>query len=518
MCHAPLAAALLAILAALPGLALPFLADDWGLLADAVQGSLTRTPFGYFRPLTALTFRAEILAWGARPLLFHLTNLALGAASAALLVVALRRITGDAVLAAGSGALFALHPYHVENVWWVAGRADILACLFLLAAILAYERWRATSRGIPTLALLLFEAALLSKEAAISFPLLLLLIERVRGERGDRKAACIRGILPLAGIALLHALFVRRAFLGAESFTPLQGTAAHWLGNLFASIAGSVVPLHTEFLEGRPLLFGSLVLAGVASGFLWALRRDRRSALIVVVSALAFLVLLAPSLLSFQERYLYLPSAALAVMLVSLGRALPVWSRSMLVAGLGIVWLGCFVWHGIAWTDSARVSDRLIADLRDASLKPGAGGILVANMPHRVHGVAVAANFREAVVLSGGRNVPIKAATALDFPSSRQDGLAGGFPSAISRSPSEIGVSLEVPSRRFSRVVLPLAGESVTKDAGGEWEVTAEGGGKLRVRCFLPARSATLVWTIGGLRSPDGPSSGLSRSGNTAPW
>jgi hypothetical protein len=65
--HAPLAAAALAALAALPGLNLPFLADDWGLLADAARGSLARTPFGYFRPLTTVKFRAELFLWGVCP-------------------------------------------------------------------------------------------------------------------------------------------------------------------------------------------------------------------------------------------------------------------------------------------------------------------------------------------------------------------------------------------------------------------------------------------------------------------
>lgn len=508
--HAPLAAAGLAALAALPGLTLPFLADDWGLLADAARGSLTRTPFGYFRPLTALSFRAELLVWGTHPFFFHLTNLALAAVCAALLVIVLRRLTGDAALAAGAGALFALHPYHVENVWWVAGRADLLAGVFLLSAMIAYDSWRSARRALPVATILLFEAALLSKEAAISFPVLLIFLGFARPERRLERSELMKGILPLLALALLHGLVVRRLFLGETAFAPLEGTAVHWTGNLFAFVAGSLLPLHTEFLEGRPFLYGSLVLGGFALMLSWAFRNERRIAWPVFASSLAFLILLAPSLLSFQERYLYLPSAALAVGLVLLGRALPPWGRRAFAAGLAIVWLGSLAWHAIAWSDAGRASARLIEDLKEASLPPGTGGILVANMPHRIHGVAVAANFQEAVVLAGGREVPIKAASALDFPGSWQDGLAGGLGGAVTPVPGGVEVRLEAAASRFSRVVLPLPGQQTAKDAGGEWETFVEGRGRLRVRFpSLPGSSSRpFVWSGGRLRPLGPPPSG----------
>jgi hypothetical protein len=59
--HGPLLASLLAAVAAVPGLFLPFLADDWILLGDAARGIMSRTLFGYFRPLTILTYRIELL-------------------------------------------------------------------------------------------------------------------------------------------------------------------------------------------------------------------------------------------------------------------------------------------------------------------------------------------------------------------------------------------------------------------------------------------------------------------------
>jgi len=141
--HGPAAAAVVAAIAGLPGLRLPFLADDWADLAMAAGAPAARTPFGYFRPLCMATYSIERRAWGISPSLSHLTNLILIAAVAALVVIAIRHYTGDAFLAAAAGVLFALHPCHVENAAWIAARADPLFSLFFIMAALSYDRWRA---------------------------------------------------------------------------------------------------------------------------------------------------------------------------------------------------------------------------------------------------------------------------------------------------------------------------------------------------------------------------------------
>jgi len=233
----------------------------------------------------------------------------------------------------------------------------------------------------------------------------------------------------------------------------------------------------------------------------WAFRNDRPRARVAAAAGIAFLVLIGPSLLSFQERYLTLPSAAVALMIAVLGFALPRPIVRGLGFALGALWLGSLGWHAVAWTDAGRVSDLLIEGLKAVSLRQRAARILVANMPQRVHGVAVAANFEEAVELSGGRAVPIQAVTALDLPGSGEDGLAGGAMEALARVAGGVVVRLQVPSQRFSRVVLPLAGHPVARDEAGEWEVAVQPGGSLLVKFPMPSTSTILVWTAGGLRA-----------------
>ena len=497
----PLLAALLAALAALPCLRLPFLADDWALLAAAANGNLGRTPFGYFRPLCALTYAAELNLWGLRPFFFHLTNLALAAAGAALVVMAIRRLTGDASLAGLTGLLFALHPYHVENVSWVAGRADLLFGLLFLLALLAYERWRLTLETVPVAALCLQEAALLSKEAAVSLPVLILILGILDRSRRPGRAEMARGYFPLMALTLSHFVLLRCWALGGLGLGPWAGSERFWAANFSAFVAGAVVPLHTEFLESRPFFWGGVAASGVGLLLLAASRGQAKVPGVLVAASAAFAILLFPSLLSFQERYLFLPGAASALALACLIRRLPPARAAVILAGLGLLWLGSLGWHCMAWSEAGRAGERLIQGLKSASRAPGVEEIVVANMPHRIRAVAVFGNFQEAVALSGGRRVPIRVAAALDYPTERDDALRFSAGAAVATSPSGAEVRLRVPRNRFSRLVLPSAPASGQRIETDWSEVLFGKGGEMTV--WIPrapdgSRSA-YVWRGGEL-------------------
>jgi len=129
---------------------------------------------GLYRPLTSLSFALEHRLWGETPTFFHLTNLILHAGNC-LLVCSLGRSLGGKSLGLLTGLLFAVHPVHTEAVAGIAGRADLLAALAILAALRcslaarlgSADRYRTGS----TLFLIL---GLLCKENAAVLPGLLL--------------------------------------------------------------------------------------------------------------------------------------------------------------------------------------------------------------------------------------------------------------------------------------------------------------------------------------------------------
>jgi len=144
-----------------------------------------------FYPVLYDIYHVEWRAAAGKPWLFHLDNVLLHATNAVLV----GSLAGELGLAAPApwlvASLWALHPVHVESVAWVTERKNVLYTFFWLAALLAYVRGgRATAGRRPLFhaaALVLFVCSLLSKGAAITLPIAIVLIEWYRGRRLDRR-------------------------------------------------------------------------------------------------------------------------------------------------------------------------------------------------------------------------------------------------------------------------------------------------------------------------------------------
>jgi tetratricopeptide (TPR) repeat protein len=108
----------------------------------------------------------------------HLTNVLLHILNVLLLFLLLTRATaapGRSLLVA---ALFALHPFNVESVAWVAERKNVLSTLFFLLALGAYG-WYAMKPNLRRYALVaaLFVLGLAAKPMVITLPFVLLLLD-----------------------------------------------------------------------------------------------------------------------------------------------------------------------------------------------------------------------------------------------------------------------------------------------------------------------------------------------------
>ncbi len=126
---------------------------------------------GLYRPAAVVSYAVDWTVSGGRPWWFHVVNVLLHGVVTALVVV-VAGVWLPPVGALVTGLLFAVHPVHVEAVANVVGRAEILAALGLLTAVLTARRYRrAAHRGtarlwfLTTMAAVAF--ALLSKESAV---------------------------------------------------------------------------------------------------------------------------------------------------------------------------------------------------------------------------------------------------------------------------------------------------------------------------------------------------------------
>ncbi len=135
------------------------------------------SPSQYF-PLVYTTFRIEHALWGLNPSGYHWINLLLHVANALLVWRALVRLKVPGAWVAG--AIFALHPVHVESVAWITERKNVLMGFFFLLTLLAWiafldERTKRPWRSYG-LALILYVLALSAKTTACTLPAALLLI------------------------------------------------------------------------------------------------------------------------------------------------------------------------------------------------------------------------------------------------------------------------------------------------------------------------------------------------------
>jgi hypothetical protein len=178
---------------------------------------------GLYRPAVVASYAVDWTVSGGRPWWFHLVNVLLhGGATALVVLVVARWLSPAGALAAG--VMFAVHPVHVEAVANVVGRAEILAALGILGAVLSARRFRGApddrvARLWFAVTILAVAFALLSKEIAVVTVVILVLDHALDAERSARPS----GELYIAiGALTLGWLFLWRSVAG----TYVASTAA----------------------------------------------------------------------------------------------------------------------------------------------------------------------------------------------------------------------------------------------------------------------------------------------------
>jgi Flp pilus assembly protein TadD len=422
-----------------------------GLGTAQLRWMFTTFLMGHYIPLTWLTLGMDYVVWGMNPVGYHFTNLLLHAANAVVFYfVALRLLrasTPDAredrslALPLGSGfatLLFAVHPLRAESVAWITERRDLLSALFYLAAIVAYlrycdgvvaqttraRRWYWASLG-------LFGLALLSKAAAVTLPLILLVLDvyplRRLGVAGRSAWASLRAVvtekLPFfvlslaAGVTALVALaHVTRipATVDPKAAVSLIDRIAISVYALSFYLWKIAVPLDLSAalpprsaVQTWPGVLGGVVILLVTAAVVAG--RRRWPALVAVW--VAYIVILSPVMwvpLIAADRYTYLACAGWALLggaVVSSGwmawRSRQIGARIAaplaglavcVVAALGILtWKQAKVWH-----DSETLWTHAVA-ARPSSLGHFKLGVTLA---HRSEFAKATENFHAALTIN----------------------------------------------------------------------------------------------------------------------
>ncbi|GBD38783.1 Photosystem I assembly protein Ycf3 [bacterium HR37] len=171
--------------------------------------NIERERLSHYRPFLFISFVADKELWGMSPFGFHLTSVILYAVSSLLFYLFSLFLLGEfnvrrrEEIALLSSFLFALYPVHVESVSFVSARADILCTIFFLPAFLFHVLSHRNPLFLIPSALFFF-FSLLSKEIAISFPLLVLAFDLISRRFNKRSNILRYGVYLLLVLAYFY--------------------------------------------------------------------------------------------------------------------------------------------------------------------------------------------------------------------------------------------------------------------------------------------------------------------------
>jgi len=358
-----------------------------GLTLQGIIWAFTHVHCSNWHPLTWVSHMLDCQFYGLSPGGHHLTNILFHTATAILLFLILRQMTGALWRSAFVAAVFAIHPLRVESVAWVAERKDVLSGLFFMLTIGAYARYaqrrsrvepsslRSAASGsrepraqsvsaldprLPALdyclVLLFFALGLMCKPMLVTLPLVLLLLDywplvRVAGGgwRVTRFGVQVPQLstlnhllyekLPLLGLAVASCAVT--IFAQTKSILPFENmslslrmgnasiSCVAYLGQMFWPLGLAVLyPFTAGGVGVSEVVLSLVLLAGISTG-VFILRRRRPYFL---TGWLWYLIMLAPVIGIVQvgaqaraDRYTYLPQIGLYLLLT--------WAAADLCAG-----------------------------------------------------------------------------------------------------------------------------------------------------------------------------------------
>jgi len=299
---------LLACIAYLPALGLPFISDDYLQIAHGRKfgpmsgwGNLATDALYRTRATSMpLTYWLEKAA-GLSPLAFNVVSLALHVLNTWLvLALGIWKPIGWRVSTVAAG-FFAVYEGHQEAVVWFAAVPELLVFFFGLASLVMWLLWlERDCRGwvLPSAAGGAFLLALLSKESGVVMPAVFLVTAALHMERWRRIAAAT---LPMLAVS---ALYTAASFAGKAEHQHFHDGTFSVTAPVWVTLANSI---------GRMFWFWGLLSLVAIAGL-----RPARWKLLVPASAVWVVITFLPySFIAYMprvpSRHTYLASAGLAL-------------------------------------------------------------------------------------------------------------------------------------------------------------------------------------------------------------
>lgn len=325
-------------------------------------GIFTKTVVSNYHPLTMATLALNFQASELEPFSYHLVNWLLHIVNTGLVFFFAFKLSQNNLWVGVITALFfGIHPMHVESVAWVSERKDVLYTAFFMLALITYLQYVQKNTWQKYLmTMLLFVASLLSKPAAVTFPVVLLLIDWYKGRSLKDKKMWLEKI-PFFILALVFGLVALQIqsekAIAQPEFYPVWQRFVFALYGFGEYIKRLFWPFPLSTLHPFPAsatvpasYYPALILTPIVLGLALYFRKNKN-----IIFGLAFFVInlaLVLQLLTFgnsviSERYTYVPYIGLCFALAML------WAKSTMSTSAKNVVLGLFLVAGLGFAIAA---------------------------------------------------------------------------------------------------------------------------------------------------------------------
>jgi tetratricopeptide (TPR) repeat protein len=213
-----------------------------GLTFDGFRWAFTTFHAANWHPLTWISHMTDVQLFGLDAGWHHRMNVLYHLLNTGLLFLVLWRMTGGLWQSAFVGALFAVHPLHVESVAWVAERKDVLSTLFWLltmGAYLRYVRRPSVRRYLPVFVFLAL--GLMCKPMLVTLPFVLLLLDWWPLGRMSQEGAPDPEQWRLSMPTVFRRIWEKAPLLGLSAISCIITCVAQGTGKAISSL--EVVPL-----------------------------------------------------------------------------------------------------------------------------------------------------------------------------------------------------------------------------------------------------------------------------------
>ena len=303
-----------------------------GITLEGIRWAFSTTHAEFWHPLTWLSLMLDYQLYGLNAGGYHITNLVLHILSTLLIFWFFNHMTGAIWKSAFVAALFALHPLHVESVAWVAERKDVLSAFWGMLTLCLYVYYIEKPVIRRYLFVLFgFICALMSKSVVITLPAIMILLDywplrRFQSHKGNLFLWQLKEKTPffvLSGVFVILTFYAH--FKASVKYYPFYYRIVNapvafvtYLEKTFwPHDMACFYPLSLQLPNWQ--IYGSVLLIIFISGAVIALAK-RFPYLFVgwlwyAITILPVIGIIKISAFAMADRYHYLPSIGIAIML-----------------------------------------------------------------------------------------------------------------------------------------------------------------------------------------------------------